>query len=51
MRVLDLGCGVGEVSPIAARKVGPGGHIIGIYIDLAALELARSRAAEEGLTR
>jgi len=49
MRVLDLGCGVGDVSLIAARLVGPGGHITGIDIDPHALEIARGRAAAEGL--
>src|SRR5580704_6015311 len=49
MRVLDLGCGVGEVSLIAARMVGPGGSVTGIDIDPAALEIARARASQEGL--
>jgi ubiquinone/menaquinone biosynthesis C-methylase UbiE len=49
MRVLDLGCGVGEVSLIAARMVGPGGYVTGIDIDPAALEISRARAAAEGL--
>ncbi len=49
MRVLDLGCGVGDVSLIAARMVGPGGSVTGLDIDPAALDIARGRAAEEGL--
>jgi ubiquinone/menaquinone biosynthesis C-methylase UbiE len=49
MRVLDLGCGVGEVSLIAARMVGPGGHVTGLDIDPSALEIARGRAVAEGL--
>ncbi len=49
MRVLDLGCGVGEVSLIAARLAGPEGHVVGIDIDPAALAIARARAAEENL--
>jgi 2-polyprenyl-3-methyl-5-hydroxy-6-metoxy-1,4-benzoquinol methylase len=48
MRVLDLGCGVGEVSLIASRIVGPSGSVTGVDIDEAALAIARQRAAEEG---
>ena len=40
MRVLELGCGIGEVSAIAARLVGPHGHVHGIDIDSVALEIA-----------
>jgi SAM-dependent methyltransferase len=49
MKVLDLGCGIGEVAMIAARLVGPGGHVTAIDMDAAALEIARARAAEAGL--
>jgi SAM-dependent methyltransferase len=51
MRVLDLGCGVGEVALIAARLVGPAGHVTAIDMDSAALDIARARAAEAGLTQ
>lgn len=44
MRVLDLGCGVGDVSQIAAALVGPGGSVLGIDISDAALAIARTRA-------
>ena len=30
MRVLDIGCGIGDVSIVAARMVGPGGTVLGI---------------------
>ena len=30
MRVLDLGCGAGDVSMLAAELVGPQGSIVGI---------------------
>lgn len=49
MNVLDLGCGIGEVARIAARLVGPAGHVTAIDLDASALEIARARAAEEGL--
>jgi ubiquinone/menaquinone biosynthesis C-methylase UbiE len=49
MRVLDVGCGPGDVSFVAARLVGPQGSVIGI--DAADIvELARARAAEHGFT-
>ena len=30
MRVLDLGCGVGDVAFVAADLVGPDGYVIGV---------------------
>jgi ubiquinone/menaquinone biosynthesis C-methylase UbiE len=44
MRVLDLGCGVGDVSFLAARFVGPSGHVIGMDRSNECLEVARDRA-------
>lgn len=43
--VLDLGCGAGMDSIIAARRVGPAGQVIGI--DFSEPMLARARAAKE----
>lgn len=51
MRVLDLGCGVGEVSLLIAGIVGPDGGVTGVDVDPVALELARSRAGEAGLSQ
>jgi SAM-dependent methyltransferase len=45
MRVLDLGCGAGDVSMLAAELVGPQGTVIGIDGAAAAIALARERAA------
>lgn len=42
--VLDLGCGAGMDSIIAARRVGPTGRVIGI--DFSEAMLARARAAK-----
>ena len=42
--VLDLGCGAGLDSIIAARRVGPNGRVIGI--DFSEPMLARARAAK-----
>jgi SAM-dependent methyltransferase len=43
--VLDLGCGAGMDSIIAARRVGPKGRVIAI--DFSEAMLARARAAKE----
>ena len=48
MSVLELGCGIGEVSLIAARLVGPHGRLHGIDLDPAALETARTRISSAG---
>jgi ubiquinone/menaquinone biosynthesis C-methylase UbiE len=49
MNVLDLACGVGDVSLIAGRLVGGHGSVTGVDIDPEALEIAAARAKEEGL--
>lgn len=46
MRVLDLGCGAGLDSLIAARRVGPGGRVIGADFSPAMLSRARQAAVE-----
>ena len=48
MRVLDVGCGVGDVSLVAAEIVGPSGAVLGIDRADNALSLARARAARAG---
>jgi SAM-dependent methyltransferase len=45
-RVVDVGCGAGIDSLIAARMVGPEGRVIGIDMTAAMLDRARSAAAE-----
>jgi ubiquinone/menaquinone biosynthesis C-methylase UbiE len=49
MKVLDLGCGVGDVSILAARLVGPYGSVTSVDFDNAALETLKARAAAEGI--
>jgi ubiquinone/menaquinone biosynthesis C-methylase UbiE len=49
MSVLDVGCGVGDVSFLAAEFVGPTGTVLGIDRDGAALERARERAPAQSL--
>lgn len=51
MRVLDVGCGVGDVTLAAAEIVGPGGAVVGIDNASNALFLARARAERSGLGR
>lgn len=48
MSVLDVGCGVGDVSLIAAEMVGPTGSVLGIDRAASALPLAEARAAKLG---
>lgn len=50
MRVLDIGCGAGDVSFVAAEFVGPKGAVVGLDSSLDALATARARAAHHGLT-
>jgi SAM-dependent methyltransferase len=48
MVVLDLGCGVGDVSVLAASMVGEFGAVLGIDRAVSSVETARRRAAELG---
>lgn len=50
MRVLDLGCGRGDVALLAAQLVGPSGAVVGVDHDAAAVADARERARERGMT-
>lgn len=49
MSVVDLGCGVGDVTLLAAEMVGPEGHVTGVDMDPDALDVAAGRAREQGL--
>lgn len=44
MRVLDIGCGVGDVSLLAARFVREKGSVLGVDRSAASLEIARGRS-------
>lgn len=46
MRVLDVGCGAGDVSLIAAELVAPGGEVVAVDRDATVLERARGRYAD-----
>ncbi len=49
MNVLDVGCGVGDMSFLVSELVGAGGSVVGVDIDRAALAHADRRRAERGL--
>src|SRR5215813_6147996 len=44
MRVLDIGCGAGDVSMLLAEAVGPSGLVVAIDREARAVETTRSRA-------
>jgi arsenite methyltransferase len=48
-RVMDVGCGAGIDSLIAAKKVGPEGRVIGVDMTPSMLEKARQAAKQMGL--
>jgi len=47
-RVLDVGCGLGDASMLAADLAGPSVTVLGIDRDASSIEKARARAAELG---
>jgi ubiquinone/menaquinone biosynthesis C-methylase UbiE len=51
MRVLDAGCGIGDVSFIAATLVGPSGTVLGVDCAAKAVEVAIRRAKSARMPR
>jgi ubiquinone/menaquinone biosynthesis C-methylase UbiE len=49
MQVLDVGCGVGDVSFLIAELVGSLGSVVGIDLDVEALAVAERRRADQAL--
>ena len=49
MTCLDVGSGGGDVTLDMARRVGPGGRVVGVDMDDVKLVIARGEAAAEGL--
>jgi ubiquinone/menaquinone biosynthesis C-methylase UbiE len=49
-RVLEVGCGTGDVALVASRQVGPSGAVSGIDAAPEMIEVARAKAAQLGLT-
>jgi ubiquinone/menaquinone biosynthesis C-methylase UbiE len=50
-RVVDIGCGAGMDSFLAASFVDPGGGVIGVEMTQEMLEKARAAAGEEGISQ
>jgi ubiquinone/menaquinone biosynthesis C-methylase UbiE len=48
LRVLDIGCGAGDVAMLAAELVGPSGSVVGLDRDAANVAWASRRVAEAG---
>jgi ubiquinone/menaquinone biosynthesis C-methylase UbiE len=51
MKVLDLGCGPGDVALLAAELVGPTGHVVGVDSNPAIVATARERAHAAGMSQ
>ena len=49
MRVLDVGCGPGDVTLLLSELVGADGSVVGVERDEQALTKARQRAAESDI--
>ena len=49
-KVLDLGCGNGSTTLLAATQVGPNGSVTGVDVSEPMIDLARSRSADVGTT-
>src|SRR5579884_1061642 len=50
LRVVEIGCGTGNMTCWIARQVGPGGAVIGLDKNQPQIEQARRQAAERKLT-
>ena len=48
MKVLDLGCGAGDVAVLAAELVGPQGQVVAVDMNADILDTARHRVATVG---
>ncbi len=48
--VVDLGCGAGLDAILAARKVGPGGKVVGVDFTSQMIQRAKQAVAEAGLS-
>jgi 2-polyprenyl-3-methyl-5-hydroxy-6-metoxy-1,4-benzoquinol methylase len=49
MRVLDTGCGMGDVTMLVAQLVGPQGKVVSIDLDQDSITVAQLRASAIGL--
>jgi len=48
MHVLDVGCGVGDVSFLVSDLVGPNGSVVGVDVDPDAVRMAEERRSARG---
>jgi len=51
MRVLDVGCGAGDVSLLAAEFVGKTGSVLGVDNNPSVLQMAQTRVQQAGITQ
>jgi ubiquinone/menaquinone biosynthesis C-methylase UbiE len=51
MRVLDLGCGQGDVSVLAAKFVGDQGAVLGVDRDPDAIKIAKENIQKLGFNK
>jgi protein-L-isoaspartate O-methyltransferase len=49
MRVLDIGCGMGDVTMLVTQLIGPQGRVISIDLDQTSIDSARKRVAAVGV--
>jgi ubiquinone/menaquinone biosynthesis C-methylase UbiE len=49
MRVLEIGCGAGSMTPWISRKVGPTGRLVALDINPQEVECARQKVMESGI--
>jgi SAM-dependent methyltransferase len=49
-RVLDVGCGAGQLTREAARRVAPTGRVLGVDLSAPLVELARSRTDDPAVS-
>jgi ubiquinone/menaquinone biosynthesis C-methylase UbiE len=49
LRVLDVGCGSGDVAFLAADLVGPSGEVVGVDCERKAVDWAGARARSRGM--
>jgi ubiquinone/menaquinone biosynthesis C-methylase UbiE len=49
MRVLDVGCGVGDVARLVGELLGGDGEVVGVDVDEAALGVAKRRLSHRGV--
>jgi ubiquinone/menaquinone biosynthesis C-methylase UbiE len=48
MRVLDIGCGVGDMSMLHGEAVGDSGSVVGFDREPVAIDIAKARALAAG---